>query len=136
MNERLGTHAVGIIDVIGNEQTGVRVVTHAASTAFLVPCEKNQIGQHFVAKNPTPPGNSIGPVNPWFAFDGGLCFNFHFQFLDEFKELPAFPRRQCLYLLQNFIRAHQTQCTPDWTFRASSPKGKKIARSFLELAII
>ena len=33
----LGTHAVGIIDVIGDEQAGVRVKAHAALVALLFP---------------------------------------------------------------------------------------------------
>jgi predicted nuclease of predicted toxin-antitoxin system len=41
--------AVGIIDVVRDEQTGVRVNAHAASVALLLPRKQDQVGEELVA---------------------------------------------------------------------------------------
>jgi hypothetical protein len=120
VNDGLGAHAVGIIDVIRDEQTRVRVNAHADLVTFLLPRHQNQIRQDFVAKNSVPPGGSIRPANPAFAFAIRLRVNGCFQFVDALKEFPALSRRQCLHLLQNFIRTHHSNHTTNGALRANS----------------
>jgi len=106
LKDGLRAHAVGIIDVIRDEQTGIRVRAYAALVPLLFPRQQNQIGQNPVARNSTTPSRRIGPANRAFAPGRRFYFQRRFQFVDALKEFPTLPRRQSLHVLQHFIRAH------------------------------
>ena len=111
MNDALGARAVGIVDVIRDEQTRVRVNADAASIAFLLPFQQHQVRDNRVAKDSAPASGSVRPTNAAFVFAIRLRLNRSFQFVDAGEEFATLSRRQCLHLLQNFIRAHR----PDYT---------------------
>src|SRR5208337_2492858 len=106
VQDRLGAQAMGIIDVIRDEQTGVRVKVHAGLVALLFPRQQDQIGQNLVAKNSPPPSRSVGPANRAFASGRRFHFQRRFQLVDALEEFPTLPWRQGLHVLQYFIRAH------------------------------
>jgi hypothetical protein len=120
MNDGLGSRAVGIVDVIRDEQTRVRVNAHADLVTFLLARQQNQIRQDFIAKDFAPPSGSIRPANLAFAFAIRLQVDRCFQFVDALKEFPALLRRQCLHLLQNLIRTHRPNYITNGALGANS----------------
>ena len=106
MNQTLAASAVGIIDVIRDEQTRVCVEAHAPLITLLLPRQQNQIGQHFIAENSASARCGIRPANRALAWRRRWRANRSFQFVDTFKEPPTFTRRQGFDLFQHFIRAH------------------------------
>ena len=116
MNESLGIQAVGIVNVIRNEQAAIRVKIHAASIALIFARHENQIGQEFIAKDPAPPGRCVRPPDPARPMDNRLG---DFQFMNAGEKPPALPRRQCLNPFQNVLCAHHEYHTTRRAFRAS-----------------
>jgi len=121
MDDSLGSRAVRISDVIRDEQTGVRKCAHAALLVpFFFARQKNEVWQHFVSKDSAPSRSRVRPANPASPFAGRLRCNRRFQLVDAVEEFPTLPRRQCLHLLQNFIRAHRPNHTTERAIRANS----------------
>lgn len=116
VNDSLGIQAVGIIDVIRDEQAAVRIQVHAMLIALLFARQQHQIRQNLVAENSLPPGSRVRPPNPAMPLDNRLR---RFQFMDTIKEFPALPRRQRLDLFQNIMCAHLGHNSTNWAFRAS-----------------
>src|SRR5436190_13319054 len=67
MDESLRPSAIGVVDIIGNQQTRVRVNAHALSVTLLFPSQKDKVRQHFVTKYLSTPCCCVGPAEPSLA---------------------------------------------------------------------
>ena len=107
VNDALGFYAVGIVDVIRDEQTRVCVNAHGVLVAFQFARQEHQIRKNLVAKDATTSGGGVRPANAAFLFAVRRRLICRFDFVNMREEFPALSRRQCLHLLQNFSRTHR-----------------------------
>jgi len=120
VNDATSAHAVGIKDVIRDEQTRVCVNAHGVLVAFQFAHQEHQIRKNLVAKDAPLACSSIRPANAAFALVIRSRVKCCFQVVDALKEFPALSRRQYLHLLQNIFRTHHSNHTTNEAFRANS----------------
>ena len=70
MDQRLSAGAVRIGDVIGDQQTRVRVEVHLPLITLVFAGQQNEVGQYLVAENAASAGRCVRPADRSFVVSG------------------------------------------------------------------